>query len=79
MGLQIIGETDTISKGDCYNQIMYELQKRMVDIDTNREQKKPIYSEVADMVLLINKLSEIEGVDNKIIDQRKTIIENIMK
>ena len=39
MGIQIIANTGTISKQETYNQIMFEIQKRMVDIENNREQK----------------------------------------
>jgi hypothetical protein len=79
MGIQVVSETNTISKIDTYKQIMFEIQTRMVDIEMNREQKKEIHNEVADMVHLVNKLSDLEGVDNTILNDRKEKIDTIFK
>lgn len=79
MGIQVIANAGTVSREETYNQIMFEIQKRMVDIETNKEMKKPIENELADMVILINKLSEIENVDETTIRSRRSSIEQIFK
>ena len=79
MGIQIIANTDTVSRHEVYNQIMFEIQKRMVDIETNREQKRPIETDLADMVVLIKKLSEIENIDDNLLEQRKAAVEKLLK
>ena len=79
MGIQILSDAKSVSKIENYNQIMFELQKRMVDIEMNRDQKKPIQNEIADMVILTQRLSETENVDSKLIDERKNIVDEALK
>ena len=79
MGIQIVANTDTVSKEESYSQIMFEIQKRIVDIESNREQKKPIEKELAEMVVLINKLSETENISESLINDRKPSIEKLLK
>ena len=77
MGIQILTDAKSVSKEENYNQIMFEIQKRMVDIEMNRDQKKAIHNEIADMVILINKLSETEDINNELLEERKSDIERL--
>ncbi len=76
MGIQIVAESDSVFSEDIHNQIMFELQKRMVDVENNREKKASCENEIADMVVLINKLSETYNIDTSLIDDRKSQIES---
>ena len=79
MGIQILSETKAGSTQETYDQIMFEIQKRMVDIESNRDQKKPIHNEIGDMVALINKLSDVEGVDSSVIKERQLAVSKLFK
>ncbi|MFW6311412.1 MAG: hypothetical protein ACOC1K_04165 [Nanoarchaeota archaeon] len=79
MGIQIVAESDTVSKPELYNQIMFEVQKKMIEIENNREEKKSIIDEVAEMHAYISKLCEVENVDDSIIVKKKQLVDDVLK
>jgi hypothetical protein len=79
MAISVVAETGSISREELYNTIMYEIQKRMVDIESNKDQKRPIHDEIADMMVLVSKLSEMESVDDSIIEQRRLVVEKNLR
>ncbi len=74
MVIKVVSNSETVSKEHVYSQIMFEIQKRMVDIELNRDQSRPIDQEIADMMHLTTKLSEIECVDSLVIEERKRLL-----
>ena len=75
MGIHVVSDAGTVSKQETYSQLMYEIQRRMVDIEMLRDQKKPIHEPVADMVILAEKLCELEGIDKSFISDRRDEVE----
>ena len=79
MGIQIVAESDIVSSVELYSTIMFELQKRIVEIENNREKKAPFETEIADMVALVDKLSVIHNIDSDLLTKSKNEVEELLK